>query len=655
MTGELTIEGVPYERRLELLVEAVIDYALYLLNPKGEIVSWNPGARRLKGYEAEEVIGSRFHNFFTAEDQARGFPDHVLEMAARSGRFESEGWRIRKDGSRFWALAVIDAIRGDNGELLGFVKITRDMTERWEAERRALESEARFRQLVQGVVDYAIFHLDQEGIISSWNAGAERIKGYAANEVIGSHFSRFYTPEDREAGVPRQALATARSQGSFQAEGWRVRKDGTRFWASVVIDAIRNDAGELIGFAKITRDITERMEAQRTLRETQEQLAASQKMDAVGQLTGGIAHDFNNLMMVVLGNLETAQRNARGADNPNLNRALSSAVRGAQRASSLTQRLLAFSRRAALNPKPLDINKFMVGSADFLKRALGEAIDIETAGSAGLWTVEVDADQLEVALLNLAINARDAMPTGGKLTVEAANAILDREYCKLNPEVSPGQYVMVSVSDTGCGMSKDAINRAFEPFFTTKEAGHGTGLGLSQVYGFVKQTGGHVRLYSEVGEGTTVKIYLPRFFGRDKDDQLIEGELLGQGEGGETILIVEDDYDVRAYLTDVLRGLGYGVVAASNGTIALDILARDNLRVDLMLTDVVMPGMTGRDLAREVAKLRPELRTVYMTGYSRNAVTHHGQLDPNLDVLQKPVTQSDLAMRIREALDKHES
>jgi PAS domain S-box-containing protein len=508
---------------------------------------------------------------------------------------------------------------------------------------------------VQGVVDYAIFHLDQEGIISSWNAGAERIKGYAANEIIGSHFSRFYTPEDREAGVPRQALATARSQGRFEAEGWRVRKDGTRFWASVVIDAIRNDAGELIGFAKITRDITERMEAQRTLRETQEQLAASQKMDAVGQLTGGIAHDFNNLMMVVLGNLETAQRNARGADNPNLNRALSNAVRGAQRASSLTQRLLAFSRRAALNPKPLDINKFMVGSADFLKRALGEAIDIETAGSAGLWTVEVDADQLEVALLNLAINARDAMPTGGKLTVEAANAILDREYCKLNPEVSPGQYVMVSVSDTGCGMSKDTINRAFEPFFTTKEAGHGTGLGLSQVYGFVKQSGGHVRLYSEVGEGTTVKIYLPRFFGRDTDDQLIEGELLGQGEGGETILIVEDDSDVRAYLTDVLRGLGYGVVAASNGTIALDILARDNLRVDLMLTDVVMPGMTGRDLAREVAKLRPELRTVYMTGYSRNAVTHHGRLDPNLDVLQKPVTQRDLAMRIREALDKHES
>jgi CheY-like chemotaxis protein len=273
-------------------------------------------------------------------------------------------------------------------------------------------------------------------------------------------------------------------------------------------------------------------------------------------------------------------------------------------------------------------------------------------GSAGLWTVEVDADQLEVALLNLAINARDAMPNGGKLTVEAANAILDREYCKMNLEVSPGQYVMISVSDTGSGMTKETVSRAFEPFFTTKEVGHGTGLGLSQVYGFVKQSGGHIRIYSEVGEGTTVKIYLRRFFGRDADDQLIEGELLGQGDGAETILVVEDDDDVRAYLTDVLRGLDYGVIAASNGKVALEILARNNLRVDLMLTDVVMPEMTGRELARKVSQLRPELRVLYMTGYSRNAVTHHGRLDPNLEVLQKPITQSDIATRIREALDK---
>ena len=265
MSDKLTIAEVPHERRLELLVDAVVDYALYLLNPTGEIVSWNRGARRLKGYEADEVIGSRFHNFFTPEDQAKGLPDRALDTATRSGRFESEGWRIRKDGSRFWALAVIDAIHGENGELLGFVKITRDMTERHEATQRLLDSEARFRQLVLSVVDYAIFHLDLEGIVSTWNAGAERIKGYRADEIIGSHFSRFYTDEDREAGVPQRALATARAEGKFEAEGWRVRKDGSRFWALVVIDAIRNETGELVGFAKVTRDITERMEAQRVL------------------------------------------------------------------------------------------------------------------------------------------------------------------------------------------------------------------------------------------------------------------------------------------------------------------------------------------------------------------------------------------------------
>jgi signal transduction histidine kinase len=278
-------------------------------------------------------------------------------------------------------------------------------------------------------------------------------------------------------------METATREGRWEAEGWRVRKDGSRFWASVVLDAIRNERGELIGFAKVTRDITERMRTQRSLRETQEQLAVSQKMDAVGQLSGGIAHDFNNLLMIVLGNLETAQRHARETNNPNLQRAVANATRGAQRAASLTQQLLAFSRRQALSPKPLDINKFLVGSAEFLNRSLGETIEIETAGAAGLWTAEVDPNQLEVALLNLAINARDAMPGGGKLTIEASNVVLDREYCQSTPEITSGQYVMISVSDTGAGMPKDVLSRAFEPFFTTKELGHGTDLGLSQVYG----------------------------------------------------------------------------------------------------------------------------------------------------------------------------
>jgi PAS domain S-box-containing protein len=570
-----------------------------------------------------------------------------LKTAAKEGRFESEAWRLRKDGSRFWALAVVDAVRDEKGELLGFVKITRDMTER----REALAAEQRFRQLAESVVDYAIFHLDPNGIVSSWNSGAERIKGYRPSEIIGSHFSRFYTEEDRAAGIPEKALETARTTGKFEAEGWRVRKDGSKFCASVVIDAIRDSTGEVVGFAKVTRDDTERMEAQRALREAQEQLAASQKMEAVGQLSGGIAHDFNNLLMIVIGNLETGQRHAHESNNPKMQRALNHAMRGAQRAASLTQRLLAFSRRQALNPKPLDINKFLVGSADFLGRSLGEAVEIETVGAAGLWAVEVDANQLEVALLNLAINASDAMPNGGKLTLEAGNAILDREYCQSNPEVTAGQYVVISVSDTGSGMSKDVLARAFEPFFTTKELGHGTGLGLSQVYGFVKQSGGHLKIYSEVDQGTTVKIYLPRYFGTDDNDQLLEGELLGQAEKGENILIVEDDDDLRAYLTDVVRGLGYGVLNAANGKRALDLLNQAKSPIALLLTDVVMPGMTGRELADNATKLRPNLKVLYMTGYSRNAISHHGRLDPRLDVLQKPITQGELAARLRDALD----
>jgi PAS domain S-box-containing protein len=648
LSPKFAIERLPDERRLQLLVRAVVDYALILLNPDGFIVSWNPGAQRLKGYEETEIVGQHFSRFFTPDDLKRGLPSTVLRTAADTGRFESEGWRVRKDGSQFWALAVVDAVRDEKGELLGFVKITRDMTER----REAIATEQRFRQLVESVVDYAIFHLDAHGIISTWNSGAERIKGYTPGEIIGSHFSRFYTDEDRASGVPDKALETARATGKFEAEGWRVRKDGSKFWASVVIDAIRDTTGEVVGFAKVTRDITERREIQRILHETQEQLAASQKMEAVGQLSGGIAHDFNNLMMIVIGNLETGQRHARESGNPNMQRALSNAMRGAQRAASLTQRLLAFSRRQALNPRPLDVNRFVISSAEFIGRSLGEGIEIETVGAAGLWTVEVDTNQLEVALLNLAINARDAMPNGGKLTLEASNAILDREYCQSNPEVMPGQYIVLSVSDAGVGMSKDILARAFEPFFTTEERGHGTGLGLSQVYGFVKQSGGHLKIYSEVGQGTTVKIYLPRHFGTDDNDELVDGELLGQAENGENILVVEDDDDLRAYLTDVLRSLGYGVLNAASGKLALDLLTNTKNPIALMLTDVVMPGMTGRELAKSATQLRPNLKVVYMTGYSRNAITHHGRLDPHLDVLQKPITQGELATRIRDALDK---
>jgi PAS domain S-box-containing protein len=396
-----------------LLIDSVIDYAIYMIDLDGRVASWNSGAARLKGYSAEEIIGQPFAKFFTPDDQAREFPQQALAAAARTGRFESEGWRVRADGNRFWALAVIDTVRDQDGKLIGFAEVTRDMTER-RLEQSRLESERRFHHLVDSVLDYAIFRLDKEGVVATWNRGAERIYGYSPDEIIGRHFSTLYTEENRAAGVPVRTLATA-SEGRFEAEGWRERKDGARFWATVVVDPIRNDNGEIVGFAKVMRDITERMETQRILHETQEQLTVSQRMEAVGQLSGGIAHDFNNLLMIIMGNLERVRRDVQvlGGSAANLQRSIANAMRGAQRAAALTQRLLAFSRRRPLNPTLLDLNNYLPGVVDFLQRSLGETIEIEVIGAPRLWPIEVDVPQLEASLVNVAVNARDAMPHGG--------------------------------------------------------------------------------------------------------------------------------------------------------------------------------------------------------------------------------------------------
>ena len=406
-----------------------------------------------------------------------------------------------------------------------------------------------------------------------------------------------------------------------------------------------NEARAVVAMVPEAVEITARVQAEDALRQ-------SQKMEAIGQLTGGIAHDFNNLLTVIGGNMEMVSRRLGDDADPRVRRGLEYALKGTERASVLTQRLLAFSRRQSLDPKPLDIGRLISGMSQLLARSLGETIVIETVASAGLWRVEVDTNQLENTILNLAVNARDAMPSGGKLTIEASNSQIDRSYADIHPEVTPGNYVAIAISDTGTGMSRETHARAFEPFFTTKEVGKGTGLGLSMVYGFVKQSGGHVNIYSELEQGTTIKIYLPRMKGNRVEDQPDAAAVTVPGVGDETILVVEDDDDVRAFTVDSLRELGYRVLESHDGPSALRLLDRQEQPVHLLLTDVVMPEMSGRELAVAVHARQPDLPVLYTSGYTRNAITNAGRLAPNVDLLAKPFTFADLAAKVREVLDR---
>jgi PAS domain S-box-containing protein len=447
--------------RYRTLVDAIVDYAIYMLDPDGRVISWNTGASRFKGYTEREILGEHFSRFYTDEDRASGLPKRALATAAREGRFEAEGWRVRKDGERFWAHVIIDAIRDKDGELVGYAKITRDLTERRAAEQVLRRSEEQFRLLVQGVTDYAIYMLTPNGEVSSWNPGARRIKGYEPQEIIGQHFSRFYTDEDRVAGLPVKALAIASTEGRFENEGWRIRKDGSRFWASVIIDAIRDDSGELLGFAKVTRDVTEKREAEEALQLAQRELFQAQKMEAVGQLTGGIAHDFNNLLMAVLGSLEIAKkRAAAGQENEEL---IDIAIQGAKRGAALTQRLLAFSRKQDLNLEAVDVPELVREMAVLLERTIGPQIEIATTYPLSLPAVLSDPNQLEAAVLNLVVNARDAMPKGGVIKIEASRRLVERDQVR---DLEPGEYVCLSVADEGSGMDAATLEKAITPFFT---------------------------------------------------------------------------------------------------------------------------------------------------------------------------------------------
>jgi PAS domain S-box-containing protein len=630
------------EERYKLLVDAISDYAIYMLDTEGRIASWNAGAQRFKGYEPWEILGEHFSRFYTDEDRLNRLPERAINTATTEGRFENEGWRVRKDGSRFWAHVIIDPIWDRSGDLLGFAKVTRDLTERKKAEAELKQSEDKFQILVQGVTDYALYMLSPEGYVSNWNLGAERIKGYLAEEIIGKHFSQFYTSEDRDNEEPAKSLETARREGRVEKEGWRQRKDGTRFWAHVVIDAIRNDQDVLIGFAKITRDVTEKLETQKALTKAREELFQAQKMEAIGQLTGGIAHDFNNLLMAILGSLEMLRK--RLPDDPTLLPLLDNAIQGGERGAALTQRMLAFSRRQELNMKAVGLVGLIDGMMDFLQRSLGSAVRIETDVPADI-AVVTDPVQLETALLNLIVNARDAMGSEGTVTITADERLIDETDGKLKP----GRYVCLSVADTGEGMDQETLDQATTPFFTTKGIGKGTGLGLSMVQGLTEQSGGRISITSKKGVGTTISLLLPA---ADAGASLAADEpaapaAVGTPTRNLTVLAVDDDALVLMNTTMMLEELGHTVIEAYNGAEALDILRDGAQTIDIVITDHSMPRMTGSELAAEVRRTWPAIPVVLATGYAE--LPSGG--DARLPRLPKPFSQGQLQDAITSVLN----
>lgn len=632
-TETLQNEDAPYR----LLLDAITDYAIYMLSPTGIVTSWNPGAQRFKGYAAHEIIGQHFSRFYTEADRDAGLPQRALHLATTEGRYENQGWRVRKNGSAFWAHVVIDPVRATDGAILGFAKVTRDLTERRATEMALRDTQAQFRLLVQGVTDYAIYMLDPEGLVSSWNSGAERIKGYREDEIIGTHFGQFYTPEERKAGEPQRALDIARRDGRYEREGWRVRKDGSRFLAHVVIDAICDDDGALLGFAKITRDVTKQAETQRQIERARDQLFHAQKLEAIGQLTGGIAHDFNNLLMAVLGSLELLDR--RLPDDPQARRLFDNAMQGARRGATLVNRMLSYARRQDLNPEPTEIAGLVTGMKPLIERTVGPRIDVRVNIPAGMPAVLTDPVQLESALLNLAANSRDAMPLGGVLTVSARPVRREGG----TDGLLGGDYVCISVEDDGEGMDEATMRRATEPFFTTKGIGKGTGLGLSMVQGLAQQSGGQLKLRSRVGEGTTAEIWFPVV------ETIAMTDLTPLRQPGSdtvplnrklVVLAVDDDALVLMNTVAMLEDLGHEVIDAMSGTEALDKLR--TTAVDLVVTDHAMPGMTGSELAEAIRRDRPDVPVILATGYA--------ELPPGgndrLPRIAKPFSQSDLARAV---------
>jgi PAS domain S-box-containing protein len=603
-------------------------------NFEGYFLSINPAWTQVLGWSEAEINAMHVSELRHPDDAAHSQAGRA-ELAAGMPQARVENRFRHKDGSWRWFAWTMAT---DNEGLI--YVIGRHITEEKEAAQALHDSELHLRLLVDAVVDYAIYMLDPQGVVSSWNSGAQRIKGYRDHEIIGQHFSRFYTKEDRAAGVPARALARAVSGPPYEAEGWRVRKNGTRFWASVTLSAIRDETGELIGFAKVTRDVSERREAQEGLRRAQERLLQSQKLESLGQATGAIAHDFNNLLMVIAANTQMVKRRLI---DPSALRAVEAIDHAASRGETLTRRLLTFARRQEIDPIVIDLRERLAASRDVLSSSAGKNVEMIFDLPETIWPVLVDVPELELALVNIVVNARDAMPDGGTVTISGGNVHVDD---KAGLDDLTGDFVALSVADTGAGIDAEIMSKVFEPFFTTKEPDKGTGLGLSQVYGFARQSNGTVRIASG-SAGTTVSIYLPRAAGVAAAPAKPPGEAERKGDA-ERVLLVEDNPEVQEVTCAFLEELGYQVTTADNAEAALERLAAEK-DISLVFSDIVMPGtMNGIALARRVRNVYPHIGVLLTTGYA----PQRELADETLPVLRKPYRLGSLSSALRDTLER---
>jgi PAS domain S-box-containing protein len=628
-------------------VDRMAEYAMFLLDPSGHITSWNKGAERIKGWTAEEIIGQHFSILYYEADRAADLPNISLQRAAADGEYQECGYRVRKDGSRFFANVNIHTLYDENGGIIGYGKITRDITEKNETEIRLFASESRLHSLIETIVD-GVITIDEKGTIQSYNQACVRLFGYDASEVLGHNVSMLMP--DPYQSAHDGYISNYRKSGHAKLIGIGrevvgKRKDGSTFPMELAVG--ETHAGNEYAFVGIIRDITERKEAEKA----REQLRQSQRMEAIGQLTGGIAHDFNNLLAIILGNLDFMQERIPKTDP--LQEFIMPSISAAEHGSELTQQLLAFGRKQTLQPQSIEINGLLFYFTTFIRHMLGERIETRVSLPPGTWNVNVDANQLQNALINLSVNARDAMPEGGKLTFETSNVTFDREYIQDNFDVAAGDYVMVAVSDTGKGMDANTMSKAFEPFFTTKDVGKGTGLGLSMVYGFVKQSKGHIKLYSEPGFGTTVKIYLPRAE-TDKEYHSAPQQDISAGKPPtqRLILVVEDNMDVLKITSSMLESIGYQTITATSGDEAI-LVIKERDDIDLLLSDVMLPGnLNGPSLAQQAVLIRPRLKVLFNSGYAEQAQQNSGLLGKHVQIISKPFRKMQLAAKIEEIFNQ---